>query len=239
MKRGFVHIPKTGGSSFILHFDSIAPGRIRRCGVFEFLNFIDSVGDEQVIYGHIPAFLFTREAPSRSLHTILRDPMRRAISTYLFILTHPGHRMHRHIAARKFSLADCYNHPILRHEMGNLQTKMLGWRPEREWKLPALDVRSRLEFEHDYVSYLMNPSTPETLACAKERLSSIHFAVLERPQTVLDVFAALSDVPITAIPVLNVTPPHDYQVTEEDRVAIAANTRLDRELYEFAVSSLK
>jgi hypothetical protein len=240
MKKGFLHIPKTGGSSFVIHLASQAADSVRRVGIFEFMNFIDSMSDDTIITGHIPAFVMRQHSADRHLYTILRDPIRRAISTYRFILSLPSHRMHRHIAARKLSLADCFDHPILRHELGNLQTKMLGWTREGTWRLPALDIATRLEFEKDYVRYLLEDPSTDTLEQAKNVLNNeIRFATLEMPDTICALFREICGARIDSLPVFNVTPPVEYELRDEDLLAIHENTQLDQRLYQYGLSLLR
>jgi hypothetical protein len=63
---GFIHIPKTGGSSFNSALGRALGEKIRVVSIFDFANFGDQLQETQAISGHIP-FLFTiRSAPGAS-----------------------------------------------------------------------------------------------------------------------------------------------------------------------------
>src|SRR5579871_3845440 len=142
---GFIHIPKTAGSSFSSALAHHAGEAKRFMTVYDFANFGDYLMTRRFIWGHIPFFIFEIETIDRLLFTVLRDPEHRVISNYRYILA-SSHYAHDYVAYRNLSLAQCFDHPKIRIELSNFQTKMLGWSARRRLSWPANDPISYRTF---------------------------------------------------------------------------------------------
>jgi hypothetical protein len=110
----YIHIPKTGGSTL----QGIINRQYKNKEIFnvrndrETKNYIE-LNEEQkkqikILKGHM-AFGHHKSFPNPndvSYFTLLRDPVKRVISNYYFILERPSHRLHNEIAQNNYSLKD-------------------------------------------------------------------------------------------------------------------------------------
>jgi hypothetical protein len=131
------------------------------------------------------------------------------------------------------TLADCYNHQLMRVELCNLQTRMLGWSPDHQLRLPCADERDQIDFAATHARYLHSPINMVTLQRAIDRLrTEIDYGILERPDSIVAMIARItgSDAEIK-MPHLNVTNQVEYEVTTAELELIRRNNSLDHALY--------
>jgi hypothetical protein len=237
---GFIHIPKTAGSSVVEKLREFFADELLQCSVDDFANFADYLGQVPVITGHVPFYLFEAERPRRKLFTVLRDPQQRIVSNYNYILTSPGHYARNYVRHYNLSLADCYAHPVLKIEFSNFQTRMLGWTPSLAPVIPAVTKEELAQASLDRSEYLISDLSRDALDLAKNRLrDQVSFGIIEDHRSLDELLSSMIDAPPGDLRVINKTPPTGYAPTSADVEAIANNNLLDQELYEFAKSLLK
>ena len=108
---GFIHIPKTGGTSVTETLQRVSSDTVRKASPWELASFPEVFEDTPVLVGHIPYFEFRWERRARTLATVLRDPVDRVVSFYRYVLATPGHHSHAFFQRFNPTLADCYAHP--------------------------------------------------------------------------------------------------------------------------------
>jgi Sulfotransferase family len=236
---GFVHIPKTAGISFNTLLQRQFGDRFRVISPPNYTMFPELLAPAAIVSGHIPHYVYQWEDQPRRLFTILRDPISRIISNYRFILANPGHYAHEYIRTGRLALSECFNHPILRIEFTNFQTKMIGWRPSELSRFPIDNVEKYRIYHDQNARFSFLAADHATLEAAMAALSDgMLFAVIEDQNSVVDLYRAVTSITITELPFENRTPSVDYKVTQTDLDAILRNNELDLELYSFAVDAL-
>jgi hypothetical protein len=233
---GFIHIPKTGGTSVAETLRRTRSDIVGAASPREFANFPELFEDVPIIAGHIPYFMFGWEKRPRTLATVLRDPVERVVSFYRYVLASPQHYAHEFFRRFRPALADCYEHPVLRAEISDFQTKMLGWSARSDIVFPAHGRTKYKIFWSEQVDYFYCVADAGTLATAQRRLlTDIQFACLGRPESVLALCSRMVGGAVSALNTENRTPPVAWVPTEYDLEVVAANNKLDRALYDFAV----
>ena len=232
---GFVHIPKASGSSINSVMRRHFGDDMRMVSVFDFANFGDELADIPLLSGHVPYFFFEMEEAPRTLFTVLRDPSRRVISTFRYILTTKAHYAHGYVTSRGLSLAQCFDHPVLRIEMTNFQTKMLGWRPLRALSWPAHGREKLGDFFSVYNEFLHGDVDRSTVDAAIDHLSrGMVVAMTESEDSLSSLSNMITGASLFPVPHENKTPDTLYEVTPEDLEAIEQHNRWDNELYRAA-----
>jgi hypothetical protein len=170
---------------------------------------------------------------------VLRDPVERVVSFYRYVLADPGHYAHAFFQRFRPTLADCYDHPVLRTEISDFQTKMLGWSARSDIVLPAHGRAAYSIFWSEHVDFYYCPADAVTLATAKRRLlEGVQYACLARSASVLSLCTLIAGNSVSALDVENQTPPVPWTPTKHDLEAVAAHNTLDRALYDFAVDRI-
>jgi hypothetical protein len=189
-----------------------------------------------ILMGHIPCFMFGWEKRPRTLATVLRDPVERVVSFYRYVLATPEHYAHAFFQRFRPTLTDCYDHPVLRKEMSNFQTKMLGWSARSDIVFPAHGRVKYAIFWSEQVDFFYCSADEGTLATAQRRLlTDIQFACLARPASMMALCSRMTGDSVIALDIKNRTPPFPWAPTENDLEMVAAHNTLDRALYDFAV----
>lgn len=233
---GFIHIPKTAGRAFVSALILAAPeDTIHVAGVFEMANFPEIFDQCRILGGHIPRFMYEWMQPPRQLVTILRDPVERVLSAYRFANTSDSHPAHRFMCACRPTIVQCLQHPSLRHEYSNFQTKMLGinasvaldW-PPRGLAAAKIFASSLLEVQHLPTNFDMLPRAMMFVDTGRVRA-----VCLEDTPSVLALASDMAGTPVQELPRINQTVPVEWRPTNEETDLIRAANRLDIALYEF------
>ncbi len=229
----YIHIPKTGGSSF---FELLA-GRFPAMHVsfYDLCHFGDYLATLDFLSGHVPFYCFAFDNHGRKLCTILRNPIDRVISHYRYILTTPQQQAHGYVIARNISLRGMFDHPVLKLEMSDFQTRLLGWTVKEQVSWPAYG-QDFFRASQDFNEMLYGCASEEMMTTAAERLSNeVEFALTEDQGSWARLYDSLTGEPLPPqFPRVNVTPPCDYLVSDADIGAIVANNSYDLRLYRFA-----
>jgi hypothetical protein len=233
---GFIHIPKTGGMSVAETLQRVGLSTVGKALPYELANFPEVFEDTPILTGHIPYFVFRWEKHPRTLATVLRDPVERVVSFYRYVLATPGHYAHAFFQRFRPTLADCYDHPVLRTEISDFQTKMLGWSARSDIVFPAHGRAKYAIFWSEHVDFYYCPADAGTLATAQRRLlTDIQFACLARPASVLALCSRMTGHSVSALGTENRTPPVPWVPTEYDLEVAAVHNTHDIALYDFAV----
>jgi hypothetical protein len=157
------------------------------------------------------------------------------ISNYNYIVASEAHYAHDYVKRRQLSIAQCFDHPVLRIEITNFQTKMLGWTAGQEMRWPAHGHEKLGAFFAEYNKFLYGDADDGTLATAMERLSrQVAFGLSDDPASLVRLCGAITASEPFEIPRENQTPITQYHVTPADLDAIRRNNVLDHALVEFA-----
>ena len=250
---GYMHIPKTGGTTFTnqmlnslgqsrsrvvldehffpdeVNLYEIAPNKLACISPFGPLS-----GDERIVSGHISLSTFLAALPNVQLVTILREPVCRLLSNWVYLRTFAEdnfrgwsdeweRRSRLLLGSFKTFLADPRNFPLV----DNLALRML-LRPHR------LITAGPIEEQHDELLF----------AEALGRLREFHFVdFLENPQLNINFAKWIGDAPIQVV--LNKTgkvAEHlkvrlEAELTPEVFELLKSRTRLDLRLWEFVVQT--
>lgn len=175
----FLHIPKTGGTTFqtflVSHFvdENVCPAHL-----WNQLLKLSPTQIEQysLIRGHFYSYLFRYiSCPLRYL-TLLRDPAERAISHYGHIMRHPDHYLH--LRARELNDFGAYlRDPILATTVTNFQVRSLTFDhdPVAIASTLSVDELAALDLERQLEASTPRKADEDMLELAKHRLSQMCF----------------------------------------------------------------
>ncbi len=146
----FVHIPKTGGMSFVpiitrnFHRKSVInlDGPLVSCAAR--LNALPEQTRAAIkcIYGHVPYGLHDSLARAAVYITLLRNPVDRMVSAYYYSLRRPEWGFHEDIIKQRLSLHD-FVAGEASEELHNGQTRMLSGSDEPVCTADALNMARR------------------------------------------------------------------------------------------------
>jgi hypothetical protein len=89
-----------------------------------------------------------------------------------------------------------------------------------------------------HTDFIYSQVCQQTLAIAKNKLSQISFACLERPDSVLELCRAIVGAEVDSVDFINRAPSVDWEPTPKDINAILENNQFDRLLYDHALSAI-
>lgn len=234
----FIHIPKTGGLSFIQILDEKFHSR----EIFPlhsapspkpFRTFSSKhLKQYRLVRGHYRFGPFDQRVYKHVTQnpiciTMLRDPVQRTISEYRYILRNPNSPIHERLVSRRMTLMEFVCEPMFSGWVVNRQARVLfGGYPG-------------FPFHNDAKKTL---SEEAILHVTLDRIEQ--FALVGVTERFEESVKLLSETfgwtPPDSIPRLNVTPEWNKQgeVTQEVIEAIKERTRIDRELHKRAVEVL-
>lgn len=233
----FLHIPKTGGTSFTSFLDShfdvdeIFPGQLLP-EIFQASE--ETLSCYRLFRGHLWYGLNTYLKRNLCYITMLRDPIKRTISWYSHVKRDKNAYRHDRLINENWSLLDFVNDYQTNWDMINAQTLFL-----------AVDL-DYSKLMHDPVGYgqaivkqyARRLDDRTVLDIAKKRLEKFTFiGITERMQDSIHLLSYQMDwYPSTFTPKLNISPnmPSNEEISLETREAIREITQLDRELYGWA-----
>ena len=130
----FVHLPKTGGSTFknvlIRQYDADEIFFIKGAEVPQSIRAFEDLPKAnrikfKFIMGHISVGFHNYLPQPCEYITLLRDPVERAISDYYYVLSNPLHHCYSAVVSKNMSLED-YVRSGISKETDNLQTRLLS-----------------------------------------------------------------------------------------------------------------
>lgn len=238
----FVHIPKTGGMSFLRTLEQLASHEVTiRLQEFSWLfqagNWPEDILTQyELISGHIPYSNICNDLDAHYV-TMLRNPVDQVIS-YYWQIRRPVNSPKPINAKRSANLIDfdfdkSLEKVILDKEAGintyidNIQTRMLGWMGPCT-QTPTLSDKQWIE----------------VLECAKSRLVNefAFFGITEYMTSslhlLMNVFKTKSINPVPIV--INKRLPHQNEpVSAETSALIAHQNKYDQYLYEFALARFR
>lgn len=178
----FLHIPKAAGTSFRVllenayHVDEICPA-------YDFFS-LTRIPEEQLsryrlFRGHL-GYNLIQYLPQRPFCvTMLRDPVKRAVSHFEYIRRDPNHPLYREINERNLSLKDFVSDPRLRWEVEGRQVRLLSQDVPGEVLYEiARKSRTAMEFQQQFNAARGAISIEESLERAMRRLEEMEFVGL-------------------------------------------------------------
>jgi hypothetical protein len=230
----FLHIPKTGGASFEQILAQELGDEFAVHSMHDYYCFPETLAQRRIIAGHIPYALFGWERRPRTVLTILRSPIDRVISNYRYIFMSPGHYGHDFVVRYRPSVTVCLQHPALRFDMVNLQTRMLAWNPPPLG--PGLARDSWATFHRscaDYFDSDVDESCyPRAVAALRD---SVRFGLYEDYENTVYRFCRLLGLSKpTELPQVNRSNSEWGAITDKDLTAISDSNKYDIRLYEEA-----
>lgn len=233
----YLHIPKTGGSSFISFLDSqfdskeVCPAQLLP-ELFQIP--LTDMSRYKLFRGHLWYGLNSYVNQSLRYLTMLRDPVQRTISWYSHVRRDENAYRHHRVIDENWSLLDFVTDGETNWDMINAQTLFLAIDLDYS-KLsydPAGYGRSMVK------AYAKRSDDRELLKIAKKRLEECcFFGITERMQDSMCLLTyVMNFYPDFSVPRLNISSnrPSDHEISAETIHAINEITRLDQELYDWA-----
>ncbi|WP_297842554.1 sulfotransferase family 2 domain-containing protein, partial [Pseudomonas sp.] len=233
----YLHIPKTGGSSFTSFLDSqFDPEEICPAQLLPELFQVPlaEMSRYKLFRGHLWHGLNTYVNQSLIYLTMLRDPVQRTISWYSHVKRDENAYRHHRVINENWSLLDFVTDSETNWDMINAQTLFL-----------SVDL-DYAKLSGDPVGYgrsivrahAKRPDDRELLNIAKKRLEECaFFGITERMQDSKHLLSyVMNFYPNFSVPRLNISSnrPSDHEISAETIRAINEITRLDQELYNWA-----
>ncbi|MCU0445449.1 MAG: sulfotransferase family 2 domain-containing protein [Microscillaceae bacterium] len=174
----FLHIPKTGGMSLYNVLGNqfkkreifTIPIINKRPAHYKFLDLPQAEKEEiRLLRGHMPfGYHQYFNSPSRYI-TVLREPVKRVISHYYYVLSRPNHYLYEVVTSRNMTVEE-YVVSDITHELDNGQTRSIsGIPPEEKCTEEALQMAIKNLDEHFLLASVLD-YFDETLIMLKEEL---------------------------------------------------------------------
>lgn len=237
----FMHIPKTAGMSLRLYLSN----QYLTEDICPFADWQQIVGREQslpfyrLVQGHF-TYNFSRLLSNNvQMLVMLRDPLRRALSSFNHLRRDPNFHADHHLA-KSLTLSEIIRHPRLMMMNDNIQTRYLSASSDPR-KVSAYLQSELLRYPAAAASDLEGP--PD-IRLAIERLQSIEFVGLTENigALVSSMAQEMSYHPPLHFPVVNQDPTGIdslHSISEEEREILREHNELDLQLYDFAKTLLE
>jgi hypothetical protein len=111
MQYGFIHIPKTGGSTL----QDIINRNYKKSDLANLKHdgsSTDSISNAKLLKGHVDIRAFKQINPDIGLLSCVRSPLSRLVSHYAFICKREHHGNHRQIMDNGYSIIDCIEQKV-------------------------------------------------------------------------------------------------------------------------------
>lgn len=236
----FLHLPKTAGSSLnkmLIEAYGLGADYPHFNSTVSLLRAGQRRMELPLILGHVNYTVADILRPDPFIFTFLRDPVKRAISAFEFMKSHPEVWLGK---LAQGSITEYYENPMVSRTGNNLQTRLLG-ADLNIHKHYATFVREKQTPEQYYANVMANinlPADEETLERAKRRLETMDFFGFTDTfdDDVADLFSLLGK-PCPSIVKTNVTPESARRrssYTPEELELVHSLNRFDMELYRYA-----
>lgn len=231
----FLHLPKTAGSTLSTvirwQYRHVPPDQVLRVterGVDE----IDRLSAEQrarlrVVMGHFPYGIHGHlPMPCRYI-TIARDPVRRVVSVYRYILSTRRHPLHAALASSSMSLEEYVTSGVHREQVENALTAQLAGREEGSGELTERDVEIAIDNLRRFFAVGLTERFDETLILLKRELAWTMPFYFSR--NISEAGPRLEDVPSDVIGHIRERNGFDLRVWEVAREMFASAVQAQRE----------
>ncbi len=230
----YLHIPKTGGTSLRALMRDRFGGQLLEtdaAGMFDFLPYVKGF---RCVAGHLPLFILGLENVDRTIFTMIRKPYDRVLSFMNHVLGEPAHVAYPFFMAGLMTDRDFLHTPLLKFQIFNLQTRMLGIIPSEALRdrARAGDLRG---FQACMATYRETKLEEHHLEQAMENLRRLRLGVLDFfPFAITQTFRDISgDRDLSSVPRLSTYPPR-VKITDEERELIEKGNQYDSALHRFA-----
>jgi hypothetical protein len=237
----FTHVPKTGGTSFIVFLDRFFPAK----SIFPHQLWID-IGDFNVIdrtayhlvRGHFggAAIDIISEKDIQFL-TILRDPVKLTYSTYEFVRREKNTALHSLVVGEKMSFEAFLEHPKTKHLITNRMVHNLSFGIDYDQSVKSLHLSHKTfpEFRKKMNSGQAKYSDADRLKMGQEFLDKcLWYGILEEFNHAVRLLCyKMAWPPLGQSQKLNINkiPP---VITDAARSKVLELNQLDSKLYEYA-----
>ncbi len=238
----FTHVPKTGGTSFIVFLDRFFPAKV----IFPHQLWIE-VGDfKQVdkqaynlIRGHFGGCAIDVLSDKEIKYlTILRDPVKLAYSTYEYVRREQNTALHQFVVAENMSFETFLSHPRTKHLVSDrmVHNLVFGHNYDKSVENMVLTDKSFSQFRKRINKGQKELTNEQRLQISKSFIDRcLWFGVLERYDDAVRLLCyTMAWPPQGQSQRLNVNKIKPVITAEAKATALAQNT-LDSAVYEYAI----
>ena len=240
----FIHIGKTAGVSLEHILNQHFPEK-KICPYYYDLDFVDHAAEPlnyTLFYGH--NWYYTLEVMPKNTQpiTILRDPVKRLLSSYEHILRDRNHTHHQLINSNTQSPVDFLEHDYIKKLFSNAHTRVLGTDYDLKGMLTKV-ANGGISKEHAHAQLtefrLNSQADAAMLDRAKARLREMPvFGLTEKFAESVQRIASIMNISVDSIPHKNSAPKETHskyqQYSQQNIDALKRLNEFDIELYEFA-----
>lgn len=239
----FTHVPKTGGTSFIVFLDRFFPAKV----IFPH-QLWNEIGDFKaidrsayhLIRGHFGGCAVDVISDKNiKFLTILRDPVKLAYSTYEYVRREKNTALHQLVLSEDMSFETFLTHPKTQHLINNRMVHNLtfGLNYDQSVKSMTLTQNNFAEFRKKMNQGQAALTDDKRMEIAKNFIAnSLWFGILERFDDAMRLLCyKMAWPPLGQSQKLNINKIKPVITDQARAIALAQNT-LDTALYDFAVT---